>query len=190
MQTSNLKFISQFNSLKELAVKNAPLFVEQFCEFICEEFQFQSAVLFKVNENNKLNMVGKSASASKGLLPNSVYDCTACKFLKTEPANFEFYSDHDCEIRVAEQTAYECCVWLKTPALERYLLKVSQRTPITPAEKQFFQIAGSFLLSILEFWGGSQTGTGFSFSKFIAEAANDLRTSDKQYNGICLTAQR
>jgi CheY-like chemotaxis protein len=184
MQTSNLKFISQFNSLKELAVKNAPHFAEQFCEFICEEFQFLSSALFKVNENNKLVLTGKSGSAAKTLLPNGIYDCTACKFLKQEPANFEFYSEHACEIRIAEQQANECCVWLKTGTGEKYLLKVSQRTPITAAERQFFQITGNFLLSILEFWGGTQNASGFSFSKFIAEAANDLRTPTNSIMGF------
>ncbi len=184
MQTSNLKFISQFNTLKELALKNDTQFAEHLCEFICDEFQFQSAVLFRVNENGKLLLKGKSSNTLKSLLPDSVHSCSVCKFLKSEPANFEFSSDPNCEIRTGEHRNHECCIWLKTRSGDKYLLKLSQKTPISASEKQFFQISGSFIVSILEFWGDSKGVQGFTFTKFIADAANHFRTPTNSIVGF------
>ncbi len=184
MHTSNLKFISQFNTLKDMAATNAPQFVERFCDFICDEFQFQSSLLFKVNDGGKLVLAGKSANAPKIFLTDSIYDCSACKFLKSEHSNFEFHSDPSCEIKSIDHLFFDCCVWLKTSAGDKYILKLAQRTPITSAERQFFEIAGNFLLSILEFRNINQIGQGFSFSKFIAEAANDWRTPTNSIMGF------
>jgi CheY-like chemotaxis protein/signal transduction histidine kinase len=184
MLTSNLKFISRFNDLRVMAGKGTPEFFEQFCEFICEEFQFHSAAIFKVNESKKLFLIGKSASARKTLQLHSVYECSNCKLLKKDSENFEFQSNPECEIHSAETGFHECCLTLVVSENERYFLKIANKTPFTPIEKDFFKITGQFLLSVLESVDTKNIHEKASFGKFIVEAANEFRTPTNSIVGF------
>ncbi len=182
MQTSNLKFISRGNQLRQMALKNSPEFGNALCEFICEEFQFQSALLLKINDANKLVVVGKSSTVKKNYLPNTLFDCVTCKFLQKDCENFDYYSDQNCSIQSTDFVINEACLYIKTSD-SKYILKISQKTPFTVAEKEFFQIVGAYLQSLLENAVGLSS-QGISLSKFIAETANEFRTPTNSIVGF------
>ncbi|MBI2418304.1 MAG: response regulator, partial [Ignavibacteriales bacterium] len=65
-----------------------------------------------------------------------------------------------------------------------YLIKIANRTPFTPADKDFFKIVGSLLQSVLDLWNGGNLALQSSFKKIIAEAANELRTPTNSIIGF------
>lgn len=177
MQTNSLKLISQFNTLREQALENAPGLPDGLCNFLVEEFQFQSAILFKLDDSKHLTVLGKSSTAKKTILPKAVYDCSHCRFLKNSGDNFDYFSEPRCEIQSSEYVQYEACQLLKTTSQGRYILKVAQKTPFTRAEKEYFDILGNFIVGILNTSGGDDLSKNdYSVSKVVVDIANELRT--------------
>lgn len=177
MQLTNIKFITAFNELKNIAGKNSPDFSDKLCEFLVEEFQFQSVIIFKINENNKLVCLGKSSTAKKSFLVNSTYDCRECKLLKSEFINYQFNTESNCEIQSTDYLIYEGCFSLKAHSGEKFLLKVSQKTPFTQTDKNNFETIGKLICYLLDSWIGHLSTSNFSLNRIISEISDDLRTS-------------
>ncbi|HED06112.1 MAG TPA: hypothetical protein ENI61_05445, partial [Ignavibacteria bacterium] len=60
MQSSKIEFLTTYNNLIGSSLKSLPNFPDQLCNFIISEFELQAALLFKVNENNSMVLLGKA----------------------------------------------------------------------------------------------------------------------------------
>lgn len=184
MQTNHLKLISQVNSLISSALLNEPGFVDSFCDFIVNEFQFQSAILFRVTEESKLQLLGKSSGAKKSYLPTMLYDCSACKLLKGESENFEFSVDSGCQLQSIDHILYEACQIIKSSRGTNYFLKVSQKNQFSVSDKEHFRILGEFISIILSAWSGKIESSELSLGKLISDLAAEFRTPSNSILGF------
>lgn len=173
MYNSNINLLPVFTELINSAKNNSSGLADKICEFLVDQFQLQSALFFKINEKHELVLLGRSSTAKKSLAINSVHTCSACKLLHSEVENLTFFSDATCQIQSTDFLVYEGCLalWQK----EKYVLKVSQKTPFTQIEIESLVTIGKFILSILNDIE-TEKKTTISFAKIIADIANDLRT--------------
>lgn len=183
MIISNLHLLTGLNELQNSVAHNISEFPNKLCEFIANEFQLQSAILFKINNNNKLVFQGKSPSARKSFLPNALYECSSCKIHENNFAKVLFSSDANCEIQSTDFVIYESCVSIKVSS-EKYLLKVSQKTPFTQGDREFLEQFGEFLIPYLQTVSGVVREPEFNLSKIVAELANEFRTPTNSIIGF------
>ncbi|NUN07674.1 MAG: response regulator [Ignavibacteriaceae bacterium] len=184
MQTTHLKLFSQVNSLINSARRSEAGFIDSFCDFLVDEFQFQSAILFRITEESKLQLLGKSSGAKKSYLPTMLYDCGACKLLRGEVENYEFSTDPNCQLQSIDHILYEACQVIKSTKGSNYFLKVSQKSQFTNADKEHFRILGEFISVVLSAWSGKIESDEFSLGKLIAELASEFRTPSNSILGF------
>ncbi|MCK9425990.1 MAG: response regulator [Ignavibacteriaceae bacterium] len=183
MIISNLHLLTGLNELQNSVAHNISEFPNKLCEFIANEFQLQSAILFKINNNNKLVFQGKSPSARKSFLPNALYECSSCKIHQNDFAKVLFNADVNCEIQSTDFVIYESCISIKVSS-EKYLLKVSQKTPFTQGDREFLEQFGEFLIPYLQTVSGAVIEPEFNLSKIVAELANEFRTPTNSIIGF------
>ena len=184
MQISNIKLFSQVNTLMNSGLQNKSGFVDEICEFLVEEFKFQSAILFRVTEDSKLLILGKSSGSKKSYLPNTLYDCSNCKLLHGSGENLQFHTDDSCQLPSIDHILYEACQLLKSSNGESYFLKVSQKTSFTMSDKENMATMGNFIIHLLSNWGGKSENGDLTLGKILAELSPEFRNPTNSILGF------
>ncbi|MBX2976732.1 MAG: response regulator [Ignavibacteriaceae bacterium] len=184
MQPESLKLFSTLNSLKKSLNQNDPSYTDKICELIAEEFSFQSVIIFKSTDANKLAIVGKSSNVKKSFTTNSVLECKGCSLLNSDTDNLSFTSNADCGIQSTDYLLYEGCQLLKTSPSEKFLLKVSQKNPFMQKDKEVLEIVGEFVQNLLSDWKGEIPLKDLSLHSLLSVVANDLRTPTNSIVGF------
>ncbi|MHB1685810.1 MAG: response regulator [Ignavibacteriaceae bacterium] len=184
MQNSKIDFLNKINSLLRLAVSASHDLPNEVCRLLVDEYELQAAVLFKVDEQNRYTLIGKSNDARKSYSLNSVYECKACKLLKEQNKTIAFNTQSDCEIQASEYVIYEGCLLLKLSNKNKVLLKLAKKTTFTTTDKENFETAGNALTTILTLWFDNKGDALASTSELIAEIAQELRTPTNSIMGF------
>jgi CheY-like chemotaxis protein/two-component sensor histidine kinase len=184
MNTAKIELLNKYNELLSFAQKNHSDFAEHICEFLVSEYELQAVVLFKITEENKLMVLGKSSSAKKTYLKDSVFDCPLCKIKNDAISKFSFNSDSECELQTTDYVIYEACVLLKINHTDKAFLKIAKKTPFTQTDKNNFEIIGDLISGLLGIWFGHQENTVNGISKIITEIAHELRTPTNSIMGF------
>jgi|GEM_PF-271164 len=176
---SKLESLEKLNKLFSLARKGDDDFAEQLCNYVAVEFELQAIVLFKVIEDNNLQVVGKSANARKNYLKGSFFKCATCSILN-ERSNFNVHSDSNCELQISEFLVYESCICFKIADNERGFLKIAKKSAFTQSDKDALINIVEFMSSLLQIWmnakGGSLVVHETSFTNIVYETAQEMRT--------------
>src|SRR3989339_283221 len=138
MILSNFHLFTKLNELQNSVSHNSSEFPNILCEFVATEFQLQSAILFKINNNNQLVFQGKSQSARKSFLPNGLYECSFCKIHQSTFDKVLFDADAKCEIQSTDFVIYESCLLINASS-QKFVLKISQKTPFTQRDREFLE---------------------------------------------------
>lgn len=113
-----------------------------------------------------------------------ISECVVCKLIQADCENFDFHVDQKCSISISDSAGYEACLCLKTAHGEKYILKLADNTPFTPADRDVFRLTGEFLISLLELHNTSEKALSSQFPKLVAEAANEFRTPTNSIVGF------
>ena len=184
MNTAKIELLNKYNELLSYAQKNHADFADHICEFLVVEYELQAAVLFKVTEDNKFAVLGKSGSAKKSYLKDSIFDCSVCKIKNDSLNKFNFNSDSECELQTTDYVIYESCVLLKVSHSEKAFLKIAKKTPFTQTDKNNFEIIGDLISGLLKIWFGNQGLSDGNVSKIITDIAHELRTPTNSIMGF------
>ncbi|HRP93572.1 MAG TPA: hypothetical protein PLH53_11820, partial [Ignavibacteriaceae bacterium] len=79
MQSSKIDFLGKYNELIQTAIRSSVDFPAQLCDFIVKEFELEAVVLFKITNNNSLELIGKSSTAKKNITNEVQISCPNCK---------------------------------------------------------------------------------------------------------------
>ena len=184
MQSSKIDFLTKYNNLVKLAVSASHNLPDSLCNFLVSEYEFQTAVLFKVNPDNKLILIGKAGDAKKSLAVNSLHDCSVCKLLNNKPGTPEFNSQPDCEFQVSEYVIYEGCLAVNLKAQDNFLFKIAKKTPFAKSDNDNLKTIGDALGNILGLWAGNKGTVSATTSEIISEIAHELRTPTNSIMGF------
>ncbi|KAB2909309.1 MAG: response regulator [Ignavibacteriales bacterium] len=174
MQTT---FIPLFNAVNRLFKSNArnEELLNQFCNFVTEEFDFYSAALFKETAG-KLVLLGKSDNVKKSLVYGSEHQCAVCKSFNATPSDVLFSSDKNCTLQTTEFLVYDGCLKLKSGVNNTMVLKLTRKSPFSQADIENITTLGSFLLIILTSGKFEEITAHSSLSSILLDVSNDLRT--------------
>lgn len=176
---SKLESLEKLNRLFSLARKGDDNFGEQICNYIAAEFDLQALVLFKVMEDNNLQVLGKSANARKNYLKGSFFKCSLCS-LFNEKSNFNVHSDSNCELQISEFLVYESCISFKITDAERGFLKIAKKSAFTQSDKDALTNIVEFISTLLQVWIGGKGGNlvvhETAFSNIVFDTAQEMRT--------------
>jgi CheY-like chemotaxis protein/two-component sensor histidine kinase len=184
MQTGSLKLFSALNSLRKSLDQNDPGYSDKLCELLVDEFAFQSAILFKIDGNNQLVVIGKSSTVKKSFVTNTVTNCDKCSFVNNESEHLEFVTNSECGIQSTDYLIYEGCQLIKTSPTEKYLLKISQKNPFAQKDKEVINIVGEFIGNQISDWKGEIPLKDLSIHSLISEISNEFRTPTNSIVGF------
>lgn len=181
------EFIEEFNKITLLARDGRDDFTDEVCNFLVNHFDLQATVLFKVEGEKNLSVLGKSNSARKNYLKGSVFNCSHCKVFENN-SNYALYSDSSCELQISEFLVYECCIYFTIDTETKAFLKLARKNPFTQTDKAEWSKITEYLKFILNMWlsarGGSTLLSERPFSELVNDSAQALRNPSNNIIGF------
>jgi CheY-like chemotaxis protein/signal transduction histidine kinase len=184
MQSSKIEFLKKYNQLIESAENGSHGFTQNLCDFILTENEFEACILFKVEDDDSLKVIGSAGSTKKAYQPNSSFSCSECKSISSKESKITFNSQSGCALEVADQVFYEGCIFIKATDKANFLLKVAKNSPFTQAEKKNFETVAEALKNLLNIWAFHEEKYSSSLAKIISDIALELRTPTNSIMGF------
>ena len=184
MQSSKIESLDKYNDILSLATASSLDFPSKLCEFLIIEFEFESALLFKIDEDKSFTLLGKSAKAKKSYSLNSKYNCPVCQSVNDNGAAIVFNNQPDCEIKVSDFVIYEGCLYVRISNTDKFLFKIAKKTEFTNADKDNIELVGKTLKNYLQIWNGKNSSADFSISETITNITHELRTPTNSIMGF------
>jgi len=184
MQSSKIESFNKYNNILSLAINSSLDFPSKICDFLIIEFELESALLFKVDEDKSLTLMGKSAKAKKSYSLNSKYSCSACQSVNNNDTTIAFHNQADCEIKVSDFVIYEGCLFIRISNTDKFLFKIAKKTEFTNADRDNIELIGKTLKNYLQIWNGDNSSAVFSISKTITDITHELRTPTNSIMGF------
>ncbi|MGE5429626.1 MAG: response regulator [Syntrophomonadaceae bacterium] len=180
MQSVKLEFLEKYNYLNSLAERGNELFTDELCDYIVNEFELQAMVLFKVNDDETLSVLGRSSSAKKNYMRGASFSCPVCSLTKEKNPSFQTHSDAECQLLISEFVIYEACMTAKITDSQNGFIKFAKKTPFQRSDIDNLRSVSEFLGYILRTWsatrGESFTPAGKSASEILNDISQELRT--------------
>ncbi|HED08424.1 MAG TPA: response regulator [Ignavibacteria bacterium] len=184
MQSSKVESFDKYNDILTLSISSTLDFPSKLCEFLIIEFEFESALLFKVDKDNDLILLGKSAKAKKSYSLNSKYSCSILDTLKDDAAPIVFNNKANCEIKASDFVIYEGCLFIRVNNNEKFFFKIAKKTEFTNADKDNIELIGKTLKNYLQIWNGQDSSADYSISETITNITHELRTPTNSIMGF------
>ena len=174
-----LETLAKINGLTKSSRNGLDNFPDELCNYLVSEFELQAAVLFKVEHNESLIVLGKSSGARKNYLRGSSFECSKCRIIG-DNTEFSIHSDSNCELQISEFLIYESCVSFKIDMEQKGFLTIAKKTPFSQVDKDAFSKITSFLSFMLQTWisakGGNVLLSDVPFNSIVGDTAQELRT--------------
>lgn len=172
-----IDLVQKYTSLFDAAKNGKDNFVNVICNFLVNEFHYQSVILFRVLENNLFQVLGKSNNARKNYLIGSEFTCSVCNVTKAKGTSF--YSDSKCELQISEYLVYEICSKFDFTQKDSALLKVAKKSAFTQNDLDELKRISEFIKYLLKVWveakGGKFSVSEKSYYEIISETVLGLR---------------
>ncbi len=171
------KYLSLFNSISQLFQSEigTETMLNNFCNFVVNEFEFYSAALFKPL-SGKYILVGKSDNVKKSLSLGIEQLCTNCKALEMAPEGSSFDIEKKCLIQTTDFLVYEGCLKIKPASGTNFIMKLTSKSPFSQSDTEIITALGRFLAVILGSSKFEGIASDSSMNKLILDLSNDLRT--------------
>jgi CheY-like chemotaxis protein/signal transduction histidine kinase len=183
MQSSKIEFLKSYDTLISLASKGSKEFPNNLCEFLLKEQEFEACVIFKILNNHSLKVIGKAGSTKKSYELDSIFKCSECKLLRTNPLYITFNNQPGCELEATDFVMYEGCLYIKATEEDRVLIKLAKKTPFTSLDRDNIQNLLNAFDSLLKLWF-THDGNISSISTIISDIAHELRTPTNSIMGF------
>jgi len=173
-----LDLLIKLNELAEYARRGDEFLADEFCNFLVNEFDLTTVILFDVAADNSLNVIGKSAKAPNNFRKGASFNCSVCKNL-SENVTSVLVLDPNCGIQISDSPIYEACSFLQLNNTNNMLIKLARKSAFTKNDSESVEKAIQLLSAILQLWvenrGGSKS-LSTSFSSIVTETAHELKS--------------
>ncbi len=184
MQSLKIEFLNKYNSLLKSAVKSSNEFPDNLCNFLVSEYELDAAVLFNVDQENKLVVLGKAGSAKKSFIPKSEFNCENCSALKSSAYPSLGNNQNECSIQASEFVQFENCIVVKITDSDKALIKIAKKTPFTQNDKDNLSLIGDSLSVLLRIWVNRHGSVNTSVSEIVTNISHELRTPTNSIMGF------
>ena len=184
MQSSKIDFLGKYNELVQIAIQSSADFPNKLCDFIVKEFELEAVVIFKVNNNINLELIGKSVTAKKSLSREILIACPHCKSIQENHPSNQFNIQSNCAFNITDHMLNEGCVLVNVADGQTALVKVAKKTVFTKSETDNIELIGDSVRNLLKLWIGSKGILNHSLSNIISNIAQELRTPTNSIMGF------
>ncbi len=184
MQSSKIDFIGKYNDLIQTSIQSSADFPNKLCDFIATEFELDAVAVFKVNNGNNLELIGKSAAVKKSLMRETQLTCPNCKNLLDKNLANQFTIQSNCSINITDHVLNEGCILINVADEQSALIKFAKKSPFTKSEQDNIELIGESIKNLLKLWIGSKGNLNNSLSSIISNIAQELRTPTNSIMGF------
>ncbi len=179
MTGAKLDFLIKINDLTDFARRGDKFLPDEVCNFLASEFDLEAVVIFKVQDNNNLQVLGRSSSVKKNIQHGTSLFCTSCKSLSESFKNILSISTN-CDIQISEFLSNEYCGAISLEQYGKILLKLAPKNALTQSLKESieksFQLVSFLFLTWYEKYGGSAKLSSGSISSIVTESTGELKS--------------
>ncbi len=183
MQNQKNEFLGKLNNLTGKLSEGSKEFVYKLSEYLAEEFNLESVVVFKILNDKSLKLLGKSSNAKKSYNPVTNYQCKKCTSLLSRSSSIIFDKHLDCEVPASDSDHNGSSLVLKLPGEKHILVKISQSSPLVNIEEQADEI-GKFISNYLILWFNNINSGSTYIANVITNIAHELRTPTNSIMGF------
>ena len=184
MQISKIQFLKHYDELLKLALKGTQDFPNNLCDFFLLDGEYEACLMFRVNKDNSLKVIGKSGPVKRIYELNSIFECGDCKSLAPKSSTISFSTQPSCELEATDSVMYEGCLLLKFGENGNVLIKLAKKTAYTQKEKDDIEELAGILQNLVKIWLTQGTNNNSSFSKLISDISHELRTPTNSIMGF------
>lgn len=184
MQSSKIDFLSKYNEILNLAVSSSADFPSKLCEFLTTEFELDAAVLFKVNNPNSYETIGKSTGVKKSIIIGSTQTCQNCNALNGRAPVDSLNIQNDCALHITDHLINEGCILLNLGDSSKALLKIAKKTSFTKSEIDNIQTIAESFRNLLKLWTNGRGSLSNSLSLILSSISQELRTPTNSIMGF------
>ncbi|MEJ5350206.1 MAG: response regulator [Melioribacteraceae bacterium] len=170
------ELILKIYELAESARRRDKFFLNEVCNFLVKEFNFDSAVLFRINENKTLKLAGKSNNISNEFLKKNNFNCSDCNVV-LEEMQYVLNSKNDCNIKISEGNFYEACTFIKISDSIKLLLKIASKTEIEKHKKTIIENTLPLIGLFIQYWYNRQPDSMSFFPNLVYHTTQELKAS-------------
>jgi CheY-like chemotaxis protein/signal transduction histidine kinase len=181
------ELISKLNGIYEFAKKGNEEFPDEVCNFLISILQIDAAVIFNVNNDNSLSVIGKTINVKRNFVKGTTLSCENCKLLSSdefEQANV----DANCKIQISEFMVYESCSLLRVSPSVKFLFRIAKKNPFTKTDRDSFDSIIGLLNPYIILWvqnsGNNTIIASSSFIKTVSDTTAELRTAATSLVGL------
>ena len=184
MQSLKIDFLGKYNDLIITAINSAADFPGKICNFIVKEFELEASAIFKLNNNNNLELIGKSFSAKKSLSSDIQISCPNCKSIIDKSLANQFLNQSNCSFNITDHLINEGCILLNVASEQFALIKFAKKTPFSKSEIDNIELVSESVKNLLKLWIGSKGNLNNCLSTIISNIAQELRTPTNSIMGF------
>ncbi len=184
MQSLKIDFLGKYNELIIAAINSSADFPGKLSDFIVQEFELEAAAIFKLNNNNNLELIGKSITSKKSLSSDIQISCPNCKNIIEKTRANQFLTQSNCSFNITDHIINEGCILLNVADDQFALIKYAKKTPFSKSETDNIELVSKSVKNLLKLWIGSKSNFNNSLSTIIANIAQELRTPTNSIMGF------
>ena len=152
-----LDLLTKLNDLAEYARRGEAFLPDEICNFLSNEFDLIAAALFKVDINNSLNNLGKSAGVKLKSSGKDGLNCSICD-LSNNSHEFNLKTDKECSLRISDQMMQEACSYFNLQNNNKVLFKFAKKSSFTQNDMDSLKTVLQLFRIILSLWFESKSG--------------------------------
>jgi CheY-like chemotaxis protein/signal transduction histidine kinase len=184
------ELISKLNILFDLAKKGSDEFPDEVCNFLLSNLQIDTAVIFNVNTDNSISVLGKTINAKRNLVKGTSFTCDNCKLLTTNE-NDQAEVSPNCKVQISEFMLYESCSLLRVSPSIKFLVRIAKKNPFAKTDNDSFDSIVRLLNPYVILWiqnsGNNTVITSSSFTKIVSDTTTELRATANSLIGFINT---
>ncbi|MDH7604795.1 MAG: response regulator [Melioribacter sp.] len=170
------ELILKIYELAEFAKRRDKFFLNEVCNFLVKEFNLESAVLFRINENKTLKIIGKPNNISNEFLKTNNFNCNECNVIIEETQYILNYKN-DCQIKISEGKLHEACALIKISDSKKFLLKIASKAEIEKHKKTIIENTLHLIGLFIEYWFNRQPDSMGYFPNLVFHTTQELKAN-------------
>jgi CheY-like chemotaxis protein/signal transduction histidine kinase len=174
------ELITKLNELFEFAKRGDDDLPDEICNFLSTTFDLDAAVIFNINNDSSLTVLGRTLSAKKNYSRGNSFQCGSCKLIN-ENTNYSVDTQSNCQLQISEFVVYEACSLLILTPINKLLIKFAKKNPIAKTDKDsidnILRVLHPYVLIWFQVRGNILPVANTSFAKIVADTTGELRTN-------------
>ena len=174
------ELIVKLNELFEFAKRGDDDFPDEVSNFITEILQLEAAVIFNINSDRSIVVLGRTSGAKRNFSKSNSFSCDSCRLID-ESVNYTQYHDTNCSLQICEFLVYEACSLLIISQSSKFLIKFAKKTPFTKTDKEYIDNILQLLSPFIIIWSYNRSGdmslASSSFPQYVGDMAFELRNN-------------